>query len=216
MGGGENSSRFSKNNSLQIGTLKWNNVSIWENKNSGPKTDGKFGLELFENKVIEINFDKNIIVLHPKLPNKVKKYEKLKLIFEDEMMFVEATCEIDKDVLANKFLIHSGYSGTILLDDKFVNDYKIDERLRILDEIQLRDSYGNALRTEKAILPSFHIGNETLDNVSVGFFTGAIGRQRVSIIGGDILKRFNIIINAERTYIYLKSNNLKYLSYSTN
>ncbi|QHV93722.1 retropepsin-like aspartic protease [Spirosoma endbachense] len=32
-GGGGNSSRFSKGNTLQIGELKWQGVSIWENKN---------------------------------------------------------------------------------------------------------------------------------------------------------------------------------------
>jgi hypothetical protein len=81
-------------------------------------------------------------------------------------------------------------------------------------EKELKDSYGNIIKTQKAILPAFKIGNTTLSHVPVGFFAGAIGRQKMSIIGGDILKRFNIIIDAQREYIYLKPNSLKKSGYT--
>lgn len=213
-GGQENSSRLSKNNSLQIGNLTWNNLEVWENKNSGRNTDGKFGLELFTNKAIEIDFDKNIIVIHKDLPRKVKRYEKLQLTFKNDDMFVEAACETGHNILKNKFLIHSGYSGGILFDDQFTADNKISEKLKITGETELKDSYGHVLKNKKAILPFFKIGNQTLTDVPVGFFEGSIGRQKISIIGGDILKRFNIIIDAQRSFVYVKANRLKNLPYS--
>jgi hypothetical protein len=42
----------------------------------------------------------------------------------------------------------------------------------------------------------------------VGFFEGAIGKQKMSVVGGDVLKRFNILIGLDRTEIYLKPNSL--------
>lgn len=213
-GGNDNTSRFSKSNTLQIGSLTWYNIPIWENKNSGQHTDGKFGLDLFEQKILEIDYDKNVLVIHHELPQKIKNYEKLKLTFQDEMMFVEATSINGKNSYTNKFLIHSGYAGAVLYDDKFVAENKIAEQLKITDEKQLKDSFGNVLKTKKAILPAFAIGNIKLNNVAVGFFEGAIGRQKMSIIGGDVLKRFNIVIDAKREFIYLKANNLKNLAYA--
>ncbi|MBB2144841.1 hypothetical protein GM921_05055 [Pedobacter sp. LMG 31464] len=207
-GGNENSSRFSKSNVLQIGELKWENIPIWENTNSGQQTDGKFGLELFANKVIEIDFDQKMITLYNQLPAKVKEFEKLKLTFEDEMMFVEGDLQIDQQTMHNKFLVHSGYAGTILLDDQFTVDNAIDSRLKVIDEKTLKDSFGNILKTKKAIVPIVKIGKTVLNEIPVSFFTGALGRQKMSIIGGDVLKRFNIIIDAERTNIYLKANKL--------
>ena len=47
-----------------------------------------------------------------------------------------------------------------------------------------------------------------LDDITVGFFSGAIGRQKMSVLGGNVLKRFNILIDSEREHIYLKSNGL--------
>lgn len=212
-GGNDNTSRFSKSNTLQIGSIKWTNIPIWENKNSGQHTDGKFGLDLFEQKVIEIDYDKNVLIIHHVLPQKIKSYQKLKLTFENEMMFIEANSINGKNSYTNKFLIHSGYAGAVLYDDKFIAENKIAEQLKVIDEKQLKDSFGNVLKTKKAILPTFAIGNIKLNNVSVGFFEGAIGRQKMSIIGGDVLKRLNLIIDAKREFIYLKPSKLKNLSY---
>jgi hypothetical protein len=164
-GGNGNSSRFSTSNSLQIGELTWTNVPIWENVNSGQYTDGKFGTDLFEKKVIEIDFDRKVIVLHAALPDKATDYEKLKLAFENGMMFVVGNCEIDNQLLTNRFLIHSGYAGAILLDDKFVSENKLDEKLTIVAEKELTDSFGNVLKTKKAGIPAFSIGKQKLNNV---------------------------------------------------
>jgi hypothetical protein len=213
-GGSGNESRYSKGNSLQIGELYWYNELIWEDKNSGPGTDGKFGTDLFNNMVIAIDFDKNIITLSTRLPADVSKYEKLKLAFENDGMFMESVCKIGNATYKNRFLLHSGYAGAVLLDDKFTSESKIGEQLKIVDEKELKDSYGHVIKTKKAILPAFIIGNSTLSNVPVGFFEGAIGRQKMSIIGGDILKRFNIIIDAQRSYIYLKPNKLSKTNYT--
>lgn len=212
-GGAENESRFSKGNSIQIGAMKWDNVLVWEDKNSGQHTDGKFGLNLFKDKVIEIDFEKKVITVYSELPKKVKKYDKLKLSLKNNSMFLEATSEINGAAYTNKFLIHSGYSGAVLFDDVFALDNKLDEKLKITGEKELKDSYGHILKTKKALLPLFIIGNQKLTNVSAGFFSGTKLQQSISVLGGDVLKRFNIIFDAKREYIYLKMNNLKDAAY---
>lgn len=212
-GGQSNSSRLSVENSIRIGDLTWEKVSIWENVNSGQYTDGKFGIDLFKDQVIEIDFDKSVIRLHSTLPKKVKKYDKIKLKYQDDFMFIEADCFMDGSGFGNTFLIHSGYAGAILFDDKFANDNKLSDKLQIVGEKTLKDSFGNVLKTKQATLPLLKIQNNSLRDVPVGFFEGAIGRQKLSIIGGDILKRFNLVIDAKREYIYLKTNKLAGLEY---
>ncbi|MBN8823778.1 MULTISPECIES: aspartyl protease family protein [unclassified Spirosoma] len=213
-GGSNNTSRFSTNNRLQIGGQTWPNTPIWENKNSGPETDGKFGIDLFEGKVIELDFDTNRMTIHETLPDKIGQYEKLKLIVDNGMLFLEAHCMVGNQTLKNQFLIHSGYSGAILLDDQFVAGHKLDDVLTVISEKELKDSFGNVIKTQRAILPGLTIGSQTLADVPVGFFKGALGRQKMSILGGDILKRFNLIIDAKREYVYLKPNRLLKTAYS--
>ncbi len=207
-GGAGNTSRHSKSNDLQIGEMTWKSIPIWENKNSGPATDGKFGLDLFKDKVVSIDFETLELTVSLELPKNIKGYHKASINYENDMMFVEGASEIGTKVFKNRFLIHSGYAGTILFDDLFSSTNKLSEQLKTVSEKQLKDSYGNVLKTKKAILPSFSIGSLKLDDIPVGFFDGAIGRQKMSILGGDVLKRFNIIIDANRQFIYLKPNRL--------
>jgi hypothetical protein len=212
-GGDDNASRVSPHNSLSIGELKWPDIPVWEDVNSGQGTDGKFGPDLFAGKAIEIDYDARVIVIRDSLPDNVRKYDKLKLVFEKHNLYLEASCKIGGKWYANRFLIHSGYFGAILLDDAFVARTGADERLKIVGEKDLKDSYGHVLKTEKALLPVLAIGGKKLHAVPVGFFHGAIGSQKMSIIGGDLLKRFNLIIDAQREYIYLKPNHLLKMAY---
>ncbi len=212
-GGQENSSRISNNNSLQIGKIKWTNLEIAENKNTGQYTDGKFGIDFFKDRVIAIDFDKSIITLAKKLPSKAKSYEKLKLVVEHDNLFLVANCLINGVSYQNKFLVHSGYAGAILFDDQFTAANKLGEQLKIVSEKSLKDSFGNVLKTKNAILPLLKIGNLQLSDVPVGFFEGAIGRQKMSMMGGEVLKRFNLIIDQQNGYVYLKRNNLTATAY---
>ncbi|OQP42772.1 hypothetical protein A4H97_11445 [Niastella yeongjuensis] len=214
-GGGGNTSRHSENNTLQIGHLTWEQEPIWEDKYSGPGTDGKFGPGLFKNKAIEIDFDKKVIVLHNHLPAKSKHYTKLKTTFNNDMLFVEATCNTGSQTITNNFLIHTGHSGSMLLDDQFVASNKLGEQLKVIDTKELKDSYGHILKVQKAILPGFTLGNTTLKDIPIGFFEGTIGRQKMSILGGDVLKRFNIIIDASRAFVFLKPNKFQKTPYTS-
>lgn len=206
--GGNATSKTSKNNTLEINGLKWDSLTIWENENSGPTTDGKFGPTLFAGKVIEINYNKGVITLHKIVPKYSKDYIKLPISIENKMMFIECISTIGEDNYTNRFLIHSGFGGTILYDDSFIAKSKIGQRIKIKSQQELKDSYGNILMTKKGEIPLFTIGGFNFKNMPVGFFEGSIGRQKMSILGGDILKRFNIIIDSKREIIYIKQNQL--------
>lgn len=214
-GGGENQSRYSKSNTLQIGQNKWTDIPLWENLNSGPGTGGKFGPELFANQVIDIDFDQKIITISNNLPAKSKRYTPLPIEYKNEMMFIQASCKIGDIQLDHPFLIHSGYSGAVLFDDVFTAAHQLDEKLKITSERELKDSFGNILKIKKAVLPALALGTYQLDHLPAGFFKGAIGRQKMSVIGGDLLKRFNILISADRKTIYLKPNTLYQSAYTT-
>jgi hypothetical protein len=213
-GGTTDGARISNNNSLAIAGLKWDSLTIAENKNSGQFTDGKFGLDLFGDKFIEIDYDKKIIIVSDKLPKRLKDYEKHKLTYENGLLFLEADCTIENENnLANKFFLHSGFAGGILFDDKFANENQLSEKLKITGEKELKDSYGKILRTKKAILPVFKIGKNLLQDIPVSFFISDLGIQKVSAIGGDIIKRFNWIIDAKRNFVYIKPNSNFHISY---
>lgn len=211
--GGESSAKYSKHHRLQIGNFEWEDLTIWESRHSGKLTDGKFGPNLFEGRVLEINFDHNILILHTDLPDIEAGFEQLNLINEDGLLFLEGELGLDNQLFENRFLIHSGYSGSVLLDDEFVSKHKRLEILPVLKETELKDSHGNVLITKKVKISSLAFGASVFSDVPVGFFSGAIGRQKMSVLGGDVLKRFNLLFDAENKYIYMRPNTLADVAY---
>lgn len=212
--GGNDNARSSLNNILQIKEFEWDHLTIWDCKHSGPETDGKFGLHLFKDQAVEIDFDNNTIHIYDSLPSKAEHYQQFALKQTNGMLFIEGLSTVGGHHFSNSYLIHSGYGGTILYDDKFVESSQIGTHLEIVDQKELKDSYGNIIKVNKAKLPTFKLGDFEFNDVPVGFFEGAIGRQHMSVMGGGFLKRFNIIIDAERKYIYLKPNSLTSLPFS--
>ena len=119
---------------------------------------------------------------------------------------MESMYGIEDQVYNNRVLIHSGYGGTILLDDQFVQAHQIGNQLEVISENQLKDSHGNIIKTKKAILPQLTIGKHRFTDVPIGFFAGALGKQRISVLGCGLLKRFNILIDQKNDLLYLQPN----------
>ncbi|TDX02337.1 hypothetical protein [Dinghuibacter silviterrae] len=196
-GGNANNARYGKG-SLQIGGLRWDSLTVWEDQRSGHFTDGKFGLDLFAHWVVDVDFARRVIVLRKHLPD-TSGFQKLPLSGTGSEHFVNLGC----DTLTHPFLIHSGYSGALLLDDAFVAAHGLDRTLQVVGEKELKDSFGHVLKVRTAVLPVLHIGTDTLRDVPVGFFQGVIGTQRISLLGGDILRRFHLLFDADRRYLWI-------------
>jgi hypothetical protein len=206
--GGEHDSRRSANNSLSIGKMHWDSLGVFEDERSGPYTDGKIGPDLFEGKCIEVNFDQDFIVISNGLKGDMSAYEKRPLITENGSMFIEGISNIG-EAYPNRFLIHTGFGGTVLFDDEFVKQTALGTAIQITEEQDLKDSFGNVIKTRKGRLPLFTIGELAFKDLTVGFFDGSIGQQKLSIIGGGLIKQMNFVIDANREFIYIAPSKYK-------
>lgn len=211
--GGSYTIQSSLNNQLQIGNLKWDSLQIWQNEKSGQETQGKFGINFFTDRILEINFDHNYLLLHNELPDSVTTYVTTKLVEDRGLFYLEGQSQVAGAWLPNRFLIHSGFGGALLYDDAFTKGNQLDTHLEIISESELKDSAGNVLKTQKAILPAFQFENQLIKEVPVSFFTGSIDRQQISVLGGDLLKRYNWIFDFKNEIVYLKSNTLSDLPF---
>ena len=202
--GGQDAVRYSSGNHLQIGELIWDDVGVTEDRHSGRLTDGKFGPHLFEGRVLELDFDRELLTVHAELPPLGSAWQRLELEDRDGNWFVRGSFELEGERLERAFLVHSGFSGALLFDDEFVAQGRLEERLEPLGSRELRDSIGNVLKTTQVRLPNFRLGRTELREVPGEFFAGAVGGRRMSVLGGDVLKRFHLFIDAGNGALYLR------------
>ncbi len=210
--GGRADAEYSEHNTLFINKLKWEDIAIFVNENSGPDTDGKFGYDLFAKKIVSLDYDKNLMIIAETLPKKLKGYQKMKLVFENGSMFIEGTLMFDKQEFTGNFMFHTGYGGAILLDPKLGEKYD-SKSLPTISISELKDSYGNIFKIETKLLPKAKIGNKTLKNVPVSFAARSSDIP-LKVFGNDLLKRFNVIFDFQKNEIYLKPNGLWKMNYN--
>jgi len=201
--GGGSKTCFGRGFKLSLGPVQLDNVTIFQSKFSGHQTEGKFGPRQFKSQFVEVDFTRSRFLLHQTVPKKTSGWERVAVTAENGMMFIDGNIHDGEDLIEQRFLIHSGYSSFALLDDEFVAKHTYVDELEIIDESKLTDSSGNTLKTKKALLPRFSIGSIEFDNVPVSFFSGAIGRQKISMLGGDFLKRFDLVFDLENNALYL-------------
>jgi hypothetical protein len=205
--GGEAKSGLSRGNTLRIGERVWTELLLTESEHSGLLTDGKFGCNLFADMVIEIDFEECELRLHPELPIYVLEDPEFNC-FETRQdrgsMFIEGSFEIDGKSYEHEFMVHTGFGGSILLDDAFVAEHGFTASFRNGSTRDLKDSNGNVLTTQMATLSSLSFGNADLSGIPVELFGGSIGGQKVSIVGSQVLKQFDIFIARQAKRLYLR------------
>lgn len=201
--GGGAESRVSHHNRLAVGPIARDDLEVFEDLNSGADTDGKFGLDLFGSRVVRIDFDRRRLSVSDDLPPDIARYQRLPLTLEDGSPFVEGTCSIAGERYTNRFMLHSGYAGGVLLDDAFAASSGVDGRIEITETTALTDSFGHRIEVRKGRLPRFALGDAALEDVAVGFFPGAIGRQRTSVVGMAVLRRYDLVFDLAHQALYI-------------
>ncbi len=206
---GTKDSRYIENNSLQIFDFKWDSLTVWLDMLSGPESDGKFGPSLFEGSIIEIDNDQNLIILHDPANLNIDntQYQKFKLSTDKhESLFIEGEISVDGQKIRNKFLIHSGYGGTIILDDHFCKENEVFSQLEVIEEKELKDSHGNIIKTKKVKVDTFKVFDVPFSNTPLSYFDSELEIQQTSVMGGEFLKRFNLLIDIENLEVYVSTN----------
>ena len=166
--------KMSKNNVIKFGNEEFSKIPIFIDKQSGHESDGKIGLKFFEGKYLEINFDVNKLFVYDIAPSKLKKYTKLNSRYSQETLYIKAFPFIDKKPVETEFMIHTGFSGALMISDDFAKEYKLLEKFEIIGDSKLSDAAGNVILSKKSILPNFELANQTFKNVPMSFFDSTI------------------------------------------
>ncbi|SEL99892.1 hypothetical protein SAMN04487910_3857 [Aquimarina amphilecti] len=200
--------------SLQIGELIWNDLEIYPVKHSGQGTDGRFGWDLFKDKIISLDYDKNLLTIHDELPD-VKGYSKSKLEPVKTILCINGVINVQNKNYTSRFLFDTGYQKSLLLDSIIVKEQSFPKDLKVIKINQLRNGAGDIFITKVVEIPTLNIAGQDIHKLP----TQLLNREnpagiKTHILGNELLKRFNTILDFRNNTIYLIKNTLFEMPYS--
>ena len=220
----------SKNNVFRIGDAVKFNYELFAiyNKNIdfaprlGIPVHGIVGFNLFKDLVVEINYSSKYIRLTEPAQYEYKncrKCETLNLEFYNNKPYLNAQVKIENKEIPVKLLIDSGGSDALWLfedeelgikhGDKYFDDF--------LGHGLSGSVYGRRSRIDELSLKGFVLKNANVafpDASSISFAKQF--KDRNGTWAGNILKRFNMVVDYRKAIIVLKKNSLFKREFSYN
>jgi hypothetical protein len=193
---------------FKIGNLTWKHQQIYPVGEVPFDTFGLVGWEPFDGKIIEINYDKNILVVHNKKLKIDPEYQPFKITYIREHFFINAELQIKNKKFKSLFLFDSGYQATALLDKDVVREQNYPaEILPIIKKSTLKNSNNEDINVITILNDKINFGKYTLKNVPVQISSSANSLGfNAHWFGNEVLKRFNTIFDFKNNIAYLKPN----------
>lgn len=200
---------------LQIGKLIFANPEFAVTDLTAHEMDGRFGWNLFEGKQVELDYDKNWLIVHSgKLKKAPKGYVKSELEFRHSFMIVKGAMKKGIQQYSADFLMDTGSEQAIILDSAWAASANFASNLTLLRSIILHNPRGIKFETKVVLAPAFEISGLEI----TGIPTLILGTRNpagfsINTLGNDVLKRFNVMMDFKNDCIYWKPNKLVDVKY---
>ena len=210
---------LSKGNSLQIENYLDNNfeaIFVFNHDISlvnklGIPINGILGSSFFKKYLIEIDYQRKKMTLYKSKDHKFKKrkngYIESNIEINRARPYVFLKTKLENKELNLKFLFDTGLGDGLWL---FENDSIKCNSIYFLDFLGRGlsgDIYGKKSRVEEVSLENNQLKDVLVSYPSVNFFDkSTLIKNRNGSIGGEVLKRFNWILDYENQKIYFKKN----------
>ncbi|GAB3512993.1 hypothetical protein [Emticicia fontis] len=202
-------------NHLQIGSLNWSNLEVFPVAISGQGTDGRFGWDLFDGKVVEIDYDKNLMIVHTRMPELGKGYSKFPIEYTHTLFCINGELQIKDQKFKNRFLFDNGYQRTIMMDTLLMHEQNYPKDLEVIKKVVMKNGQGKEIPVYTVNNERLNLGKNILYDIPVQLLaTANPARFKTHIMGNEVLKRFNTILDFQKNYVYLKPNSLFNMPYT--
>jgi hypothetical protein len=209
----------STNNTFETHGLRSNNHMVFIildqsfnlSSHIGIPVNGIIGYKFFKNNLIEINYQKKKIIVHLNSEEVKKKFEKkfkvIPITIEKSKPYIYTKATVNNVEIPAKLLIDIGNSDAFWI---FEND-KIKLPKKNFPDF-LGKGFSGDIEGHRAKIDEFSIDEFKFEKPIVSFPDSASIRNvkmvpdRIGSVGGEVLKRFRIVLDYADKKMYLKKN----------
>lgn len=212
----------STNNVLEFGSMKYRNHMFYIvldpdfnlSSHIGIPVNGIIGFQFFRNNLVEINYKKKRIVVYKDNDKNRKKTEKkysaIPITIEKSKPYLKSKVVMDNNEIPVKLLIDIGNSDAVWLFQNRSERIKVPSKNfnDFLGRGFSGDVEGKRARIQKFEMSEFEFNNPVVafpDSSSIKNVT--MVADRMGSVGGEIMRRFDVIFDYQNRKMYLKKNN---------
>lgn len=200
--------------SLKLGKLKWDSLTIYPTSLLPKEADGHFGWNLFQDKVVELDYEKNLMIVHNSFSQDLSDYAQLEIEYINTLICIKGNIKNQGAEYLNRYLFDSGFQRAVILDKDLRQEAKFPDNLPVVKESRLKNSAGTEFVNRVVMVDKICFEEICAQQVPVQLLsTPNPARFETHILGNELLKRFNTILDLQNDYIYMKPNSLISLPY---
>ena len=179
----------------------------------GIPVHGIIGYDIFNSFIVEINYTGSYLKLYPNESynkKKLRKHQELPLAIYKKRSYLSGSILLEDSAVPVKLLVDTGSSDALWL-------FHDPEKGVEIPDVHYEDFLGRGLSGnifgKRTKLKGIEIGNFLLEDAKAAFpfkesFSAikSLGDRNGSL-GGEVLKRFNLVFDYKHNKLYLKKNN---------
>jgi len=205
---------FAYNNTLQLPGLRVDSLNFHINDYDiltsvyGEHIDGIIGYSFFNRYIVKINYDSSLIYVYSKGSLKYPKGGYLLKPLLVNLLIQTARISDAEERMA-RFYFDTGAGLCLLLSADFVEDSSLfsPKRKKVLTQVE---GLGGKKQMQLTTVRSFRLGPYRFKKVPAYVFEDEFNVTSYPYLGGlmgnDLLRRFNVIINYDKRDVYITPN----------
>jgi hypothetical protein len=154
------------------------------------------GNSLFRDKIIEIDYDKCLMIIHDQLPGNLKNYKKQAVFYEQHRPKFKTKFIQNGKKYSFWTLFDTGRDGTMLIGEDFTTK---GQNWNNIKELQI-------INGRKIVRLDAIIGSKKFKDIVTNAADPSKPAGRPTLFGNQILIQFNVILDNQNGNIYLKPN----------
>jgi hypothetical protein len=173
------------------------------------KADGVVGYNVFEDRMVEINYDQGILVVH-RHPKEWEGYARTETIWRGSAMNIRGILKTGSKRIPALLLFDTGSKWALSLTKALCVQQDLYDGLKIIGSRKGRTASGASIHNKTALLPGLELAGLSLSDVPADLEYATRGEGLAfNIVGNDVMKRFNVVIDYSNGLVYLQLNSLR-------
>jgi hypothetical protein len=206
-GNGTSEEEKSVNNLVTIEKQEYNGKEVLGiSYPESEKLDGLIGWDFFEDRIVQINVESNELIISDNLPDYSKRYNRCQMKFINGLPYVQTILYQGKKKVKIWSMLDTGYNSTLKVYYKTVIENNLLNKYQVIGESTSLGTDGTVAKSDYVLIPRIEIGGFEIYNMPADLVKTKVDSNIPALFGGNLLKRFHIILDFKNKEVYLMPN----------